>query len=396
MAITGNVYSQVGINTTNPQGVFHVDGSKDNPSTGVPTNVQQSNDFVVNPNGSVGVGTVMPHGSAMLDVNVDGLGANSKKGVLFPKVSLNSNTDVVTVPNPATGLFVYNTGTGGLQGAGYVYWNGFEWRGLENGSLTPPQITSLRCSEAVLSPATYITGQAYNGTLRIPYSGGNGGTYSSGTPIASTGVTGLTATLQSGTLANGNGFLTYYVSGTPSGSSPDLATFAIPGMFGAASCNVSVGATSLGIGESITGIYSVPISIAATPTFNLGTYVAANGLAPLPMIDGIEVSVQGDSPTYYYPRFYNRSSNSQLVSYQSFATVVNQNKTNLNVNMAPGTFENADNDGIVYWMTTAAEVLTTNLQVQVNGDTYRWYEIKWWSMEVSGNKKIFMSITRKA
>ena len=29
--------SQVGINTTNPQGVFNIDGLKNNPTTGVPT-----------------------------------------------------------------------------------------------------------------------------------------------------------------------------------------------------------------------------------------------------------------------------------------------------------------------------------------------------------------------
>lgn len=30
------IFSQVGINTPNPQNIFHVDGANDNPSTGVP------------------------------------------------------------------------------------------------------------------------------------------------------------------------------------------------------------------------------------------------------------------------------------------------------------------------------------------------------------------------
>ncbi|WP_185126881.1 hypothetical protein [Chryseobacterium lactis] len=396
LAISAMAHSQVGINTPNPQGIFHVDGGKDNPATGIPTPVQQANDFTITPTGSVGIGTILPDASALLDINTDGLAANKKKGVLFPRVPLNSNTDVITVPNPATGLLVYNTGTGNLKNAGYVYWNGSEWRSLINNTAVTPQISSLNCSGAKLSPPTYTAGQLYNGTMTIPYNGGNGGTYPAGSAIASTGVTGLTATLQGGTLSNGGGLLTYFVTGTPSSSSPNTASFTIPGMFGAATCTATVGAEVLNIGETITAIYSVPNATAANTSFNLSSYVASNGLQPLPTIDGIEVSLQGNSSAYYYPRIYNRASTSQLISYQSFATQVNQNKTNLNVTLAPGDFENTDSDGIVYWMTTAAEVETTNLQVQVNGNTYRWYEIKWWCMEVSGTKKIFISLTRKA
>lgn len=53
-------FAQVGINTTNPQGIFHVDGAKDNPITGVPTIQQQGNDFIVTASGSVGIGTTSP------------------------------------------------------------------------------------------------------------------------------------------------------------------------------------------------------------------------------------------------------------------------------------------------------------------------------------------------
>ncbi|SDQ81432.1 hypothetical protein SAMN05421664_2696 [Chryseobacterium soldanellicola] len=50
--------AQVGINTTNPQGIFHIDGGKDNPKTGVPSIVQQSNDFIVNASTGIGQGTI--------------------------------------------------------------------------------------------------------------------------------------------------------------------------------------------------------------------------------------------------------------------------------------------------------------------------------------------------
>ena len=60
LANVGIAKAQVGINTPNPQGVFHVDGAKDNPATGAPSAAQQSNDFIVTAVGNVGVGTTTP------------------------------------------------------------------------------------------------------------------------------------------------------------------------------------------------------------------------------------------------------------------------------------------------------------------------------------------------
>lgn len=53
-------FSQVGINTSNPQGAFNVDGAKDNPATGTPSAAQQANDFVVTTSGNTGIGTTSP------------------------------------------------------------------------------------------------------------------------------------------------------------------------------------------------------------------------------------------------------------------------------------------------------------------------------------------------
>lgn len=85
MLTSSLIFSQVGINTSNPQGTFHVDGAKDNVSTGVPTIAQQANDFVVLSNGNVGAGTVNP--TNKLDIRsttsgalkiVDGTQGNAK------------------------------------------------------------------------------------------------------------------------------------------------------------------------------------------------------------------------------------------------------------------------------------------------------------------------------
>jgi hypothetical protein len=64
---------------------------------------------------------VQPDNSAILDVN------STSKGLLIPRVALVSTDDVTTIPNPATSLLIYNTGTGGMSQAGFYYWNGSHW-----------------------------------------------------------------------------------------------------------------------------------------------------------------------------------------------------------------------------------------------------------------------------
>ncbi|MDQ0064199.1 hypothetical protein [Chryseobacterium lathyri] len=53
-------FSQVGINTPNPQAAFHIDGAKDNPTAGSPNDTQIANDFIVNSIGRVGIGNLTP------------------------------------------------------------------------------------------------------------------------------------------------------------------------------------------------------------------------------------------------------------------------------------------------------------------------------------------------
>ena len=69
-----------------------------------------------------------PDDSAILDVYA------TNKGLLIPRVSLSSTTDVTTITTPATSLLVYNTNaaiTGtGANGEGFYYWNGSNWVNL--------------------------------------------------------------------------------------------------------------------------------------------------------------------------------------------------------------------------------------------------------------------------
>ncbi|RXM39729.1 hypothetical protein BOQ62_09895 [Chryseobacterium sp. CH21] len=58
--IKTSLFSQVGINTSNPLGTFHVDGSKDNPSSGDPSISQASNGLIAASAGNLELGTITP------------------------------------------------------------------------------------------------------------------------------------------------------------------------------------------------------------------------------------------------------------------------------------------------------------------------------------------------
>lgn len=60
LSIGGNLFAQVGIQTSNPQGVFNIDAAKDNPATGTPTAAQLANDIIVTATGNTGIGVTLP------------------------------------------------------------------------------------------------------------------------------------------------------------------------------------------------------------------------------------------------------------------------------------------------------------------------------------------------
>jgi hypothetical protein len=105
---------------------------------------------------------------------------------------------------------------------------------------TAGTVASLNCNGFTQSGNLYSGQAASNVSISVPYTGGNGGYYA-GQTVSSTGVTGLTATLTSGTLANGSGTLSYTITGTPSGAGN--ATFSLS--LGGQSCNLVVPITAL-------------------------------------------------------------------------------------------------------------------------------------------------------
>ncbi|MTG99332.1 hypothetical protein GJV76_14585, partial [Myroides sp. BIT-d1] len=65
----------------------------------------------------IGIGTMKPHDSAMLEIN------SADKGVVIPQISLKSTTDELTIKNAVESLLVYNVNTSADIVPGYYYWN---------------------------------------------------------------------------------------------------------------------------------------------------------------------------------------------------------------------------------------------------------------------------------
>lgn len=87
--VCSTMHSQIGINTSNPQEVFHIDGAKDNPTIGSPNAGQQVNDIVVTKQGRLGIGTISP--ISKMEINSDIINTS---GLKF--TNLNSTTPVLS------------------------------------------------------------------------------------------------------------------------------------------------------------------------------------------------------------------------------------------------------------------------------------------------------------
>jgi len=119
------------------------------------------------------------------------------------------------------GLMVYNMSRNKGMIPGMYIWDGDKWMNFKTRNMEEPAISELICDAAYMEPAYYTAGIAFNGVLKIPYTGGNGA-YHSQTDVIS--ANGLIFTLQQGQLADGAGTLIYRVSGTPTISSPETTT----------------------------------------------------------------------------------------------------------------------------------------------------------------------------
>lgn len=167
-------------------------------------------------------GLTAPDESAILDIR------STEQGVLFPRLS-ESERDAVE--SPASGLMIFNTTSICLE--------------MNAGTPESPswvevicrvaQVASLSCDDASLSGVLLSDEEVSEASVSIPYTGGNGGPYSAQS-IASTGLTGLTANLAAGTVAEGDSSLTLTLSGSFTGSG--VASFQLE--IGGQSCQVDL------------------------------------------------------------------------------------------------------------------------------------------------------------
>ena len=115
-----------------------------------------------------------------------------------------------------------------LTNGNYVIIPGISAVNVDNTSVNPEPtnatITGLECG-SVTSTGTLVAGKGSNNVfITISYTGGNAGNYA-GVSFNSEGVSGLKAVLSPGKLVNGNGTLTFSITGTP--ASVGTATFNI-------------------------------------------------------------------------------------------------------------------------------------------------------------------------
>ncbi|MFN5213176.1 MAG: FISUMP domain-containing protein, partial [Bacteroidota bacterium] len=145
--------------------------------------------------------------------------------------------------------------------------NGFSVRCIKDNS-SYGVINSLDCGTAI-NNGTLNQGVFASGVSSvISYTGGNGGSYNT-TITASTGVTGLTATVVGGNFALGNGTLTYTITGSP--SSGGNAVFELN--IGGKTCTL----TRLVIGQNIVGTHTCGANYIHNPSLNYGTMTDQSG-----------------------------------------------------------------------------------------------------------------------
>ena len=193
--------------------------------------------FILPLNGQNVIGGMEPTPTALLDIQ------STDKGLLVPRLSTEQR---LAIEQPATGLMIYNTTLHCLE-----LNIGTKDQPVWSCIMQPTLISQINCQEVTLEGALYDGWPAERVSISVPYEGGNGLSYVTQN-YASTGVTGLTATLSSGVFDEEAGQLLFTVTGTPSG-------------IGTASFSINIGDLNCEINLEVT----------VAPPSMCGAYVAA-------------------------------------------------------------------------------------------------------------------------
>jgi len=109
LLIFGYINAQIGIQTQNPQGMFHIDGSKDNALSGAPTIAQATNDFITLSSGNTGIGTVTPTNKLVVKGNnaqPTALGTTNTNAILRVDGNTQHSLDFGTFSNSPFGSYI--------------------------------------------------------------------------------------------------------------------------------------------------------------------------------------------------------------------------------------------------------------------------------------------------
>ena len=139
----------------------------------------QTNTFPTS--GSAGIGTLSPHGSALLDVT------STTKGVLIPRMTKGQRDLIAT---PATGLMIFQTN----QTPGFYWYSGTQWVQMSNGkaNLSLNNLSAVTAINQSLLPGITNSIDLGSGTnnWRDLYLGGNAGIAGNSQIGGTLGVTG--------------------------------------------------------------------------------------------------------------------------------------------------------------------------------------------------------------
>ncbi len=140
----------------------------------------------------------------------------------------------------------------------------------------PGTITSLTCVSATNNGNLFAGTAASGVSSSIPYLGGNGGLHN-GQTVASTGVTGLTATLLAGVFNNGSDSLVYTITGTPNTSGTANFALNIGGKTCILSRTVAAGMITGLTCASATNNGTLTAGVAASGVSSIVPYTGGNG-----------------------------------------------------------------------------------------------------------------------
>lgn len=229
-----------------------------------------------------------------------------------------------------------------------------------NSTVGAASVTSITCGSATISGTLKENTLATNLQLSIPYVGGNGGTYSA-ISIASTGITGVTATATAGNLISGNGSLTLLLNGTPTS-------------YGTISFNISIGGTSCIVKLNVTPINGNAMASldCLNPTLS-GTLTVGVNATNIPL----SIPYTSGNGGAYPAKSFNSTGVTGLTASYSSGSVVNGNGTlQLLVNGTPSS------KGIATFQVTLNGFFCyINVNVQKAPVTKSLIENTWWNYQ---------------